>query len=57
MTSAGLLSPSVALPGLRFLLTALTRKSIFGFLTAAIFAFGCGVAISYFTLPGVVYAC
>ena len=32
------------------------KKYLFGFLTASIFAFACGVAISYFTLPRVVYA-
>ena len=52
-------SPVWLYQALRFLLPALhtkEKKYLFGFLTAAIFAFGCGVAISYFTLPGVVYA-
>ena len=52
-------SPVWLYQALRFLLPALhtkEKKYLFGFLTAAIFAFACGVAISYFTLPGVVYA-
>ena len=50
-------SPVWLYQALRFLLPALhtkEKKYLFGFLTASIFAFGCGVAISYFTLPGVV---
>lgn len=52
-------SPVWLYQALRFLLPALhtkEKKYLFGFLTASIFAFACGVAISYFTLPGVVYA-
>lgn len=52
-------SPVWLYQGLRFLLPALHTKEkryLYGFLSASIFAFACGVAISWWTLPGVVQA-
>lgn len=52
-------SPVWLYQGLRYLLPALhtkEKKYLFGFLFGSLFAFACGVAISWWTLPGVVHA-
>ena len=54
-----LASPVWLYQGLRYLLPALhakEKKYLFGFLSGSLFAFACGVAISWWTLPGVVRA-
>ena len=55
----GLAAPVWLYQGLRFLLPALhtkEKKYLFGFLSGSIFAFACGVFISWYSLPGVVRA-
>ena len=55
----GLAAPVWLSQGLRFLLPALhtkEKKYLYGFLSGSIFAFACGVFISWYSLPGVVRA-
>ena len=55
----GLAAPVWLYQGLRFLLPALhtkEKKYLYGFLSGSIFAFACGVFISWYSLPGVVRA-
>ena len=54
-----LASPVWMYQALRFVLPALhakEKKYLYGFLSGGIFAFACGVLISWWTLPGVVHA-